>query len=91
MGKKIRGRWLVFHFALGTPIPRDPEDIEARKTKPLLDTEADSAKSHAYRKLWTNRKGPYVSGAPQRHMRRRLRAASDEVCSGPSAAHCCRV
>src|SRR5262245_29705237 len=32
------------HFALDTLIPRDPEDIEARKNRPSLNTEADSAK-----------------------------------------------
>ena len=78
------------HFATG--IRRDPEDIEARKTKPLLDTEADSAellfrhidKYEQIEKLLTSaelRRDRILREIELRrdHMGRRRRAASDEL------------
>jgi len=87
------------HFALGTPIPRDPEDIEARRAKPLLDTEADSAKllfTHIetyeqIEKLLTSaelRRDRILREIELRrdHMGRRLRTASDELLDMPVKA-----
>jgi hypothetical protein len=76
----------------GAPIPRDPEEIEARKNKPLLDTETDSAEllfKHIeeyehIEKLLTSaelRRDRILREIELRrdHMGRRLRAASDEI------------
>jgi len=80
------------HFATGALIRRDPEDIEARKNKPLLDTEADSAellfrhidKYEQIEKLLTSaelRRDRILREIELRrdHMGRRRRAASDEL------------
>jgi hypothetical protein len=77
---------------LGTSIPRSPAEIEARKNKPLLDTEADSAKLlfrhigeyEQIEKLLTSaelRRDRILRELELRrdHMGRRLRAASDEI------------
>jgi len=76
----------------GRPTPRTPEEIEARKNKPLLDTEADSAellfrhivKYERIEKLLTSaelRRDRILREIELRrdHMGRRLRAASDEI------------
>ena len=77
---------------LGTSTPRTPAGIEARKNKPLLDTEADSAKLlfrhieeyEQIEKLLTSaelRRDRILRELELRrdHMGRRLRAASDEI------------
>jgi hypothetical protein len=79
-------------FMSGKLTPRDPADIEARKNKPFLDTETDSAEllfKHIeeyaqIEKLLTSaelRRDRILREIELRrdHMGRRLRAASDEI------------
>jgi hypothetical protein len=81
-----------FDFISGKRTPRDPADIEARKNKPLLDTETDSAEllfKHIEQyehieKLLTSaefRRDRILREIELRrdHMGRRLRAASNEI------------
>jgi hypothetical protein len=79
-------------FVSGKLTPRDTADIEARKNKPLLDTETDSVKllfkhieeyEHIERLLTSAelRRDRILREIELRrdHMGRRLRAASDEI------------
>jgi hypothetical protein len=76
----------------GKLTPRDPEDIEARKNKPLLDTETDTAELLFKHIEEYERIGKLLTSAELRrdrilreielrrdHVGRRLRAASDEM------------
>ncbi len=80
------------HFISGRLTPRDSAEIESRKNKPLLDTEADSTKLlfrhieeyERIEKLLTSaelRRDRILREIELRrdHIGRRLRAASDEI------------